>query len=298
MAKANAFADEARISKRFDSYDTLLADPEIDAVYIPLPQHLHCEYTIKAAEAKKHVIVEKPAALNVAEIDKMSAACKANDVLLMEAFMYHFRRVHNRAKEIVEEGTIGKLRLVSFAWSHSLGLREPRGFRLEKESGGGCLLDLGIYGVDWIRFITNRNPRLQHAYVSKNADGLDVFAHATYAAGDALATMTCGYVTDANYYYLSGEKGSIYAPVSLSGRVLPSVLQIHLIGSDRRYSEEFPAENAYVLELEHFAQCILENRAPFLDAENAKQNLAMIHEIRTNASYISAADVPPHPMTI
>jgi predicted dehydrogenase len=153
-------------------------------------------------------------------------------------------------------------------------------------------LDLGIYGVDWIRFITNQDPRLQHACLSENANGLDVFAHATYAAGDALATMTCGYIADANDYYLSGEKGSIYAPVSLSGRALPSVLHVHLIGSDRRYSEEFPAENAYVLELDYFAQCILANRAPFLDAENARQNLAMIQEIRTSASRTSAGDVP------
>ncbi|MEK7670741.1 MAG: Gfo/Idh/MocA family oxidoreductase [Bacteroidota bacterium] len=281
--KANTFGDEASIPKRFGNYEALLADSTIDAVYIPLPQHLHCEYAIKAAEAKKHVIVEKPAALNSSEVERMSAACKTKNVLFMEAFMYRFKRVHNRAKEIVQEGTIGKLRYMNFAWSHAFANRGGVGFRLQKELGGGCLLDLGVYGVDWIRFITEAEPTMLNAHIHRREDALDVFALATYKADDVLATMTCGYTTDANYYFLSGEKGSIFSPVALSRRVLPNVLHIHLLGSDKTYSEEFPAENAYKLELEYFAQCIKNNQRPFLDAENAKKNLRLIEEIERNA---------------
>ena len=284
--KANAFADEANIHLRFGSYDALLADPTIEAVYIPLPQHLHCEYTIKAAIARKHVIVEKPAALNSAEVERMSAACTEHNVLLMEGFMYRFKRVHNRAKEIVQQGTIGKLRFASFAWSHNIGNRGHDGFRLEKHLGGGCLLDLGVYGVDWIRFITDSEPRLLHSYVHRRDDELDLFAHATYTAGDVLATMTCGYTADANYYFLSGEKGSIYSPVALSGRQIQTALHIHLLGSDKKYSEGFPAENAYKLELDYFAQCIKNKQQTFLNAENALRNLRLIEELETCATII------------
>jgi D-xylose 1-dehydrogenase (NADP+, D-xylono-1,5-lactone-forming) len=285
--KANAFADEANIPLRYQSYDALIADPTIEAVYIPLPQHLHYEYAIKSAKAHKHVLVEKPAALNTSEIERISEACKSNDVLFMEGFMYRFKRVHNRAKEIVQEGTIGKLRFVNFAWSHNIGNRGHDGFRLEKHLGGGCLLDLGVYGADWIRFITDAEPRLFQSYLHRREeDGLDLFAHATYKAGDVLATITCGYTADANYYFLSGEKGSIYSPVALSGRKIPNVLQIHLLGSDTKYSEEFPAENAYKLELEYFAQCIKNKQYPFLDAENARRNLLLIEELAENAIII------------
>ncbi len=284
--KANRFADEAGIPKRFGSYDDLLAEKTIDAVYIPLPQHLHCEFTIKAAQAGKHVLVEKPAAVTVREVALMNAACEAHRVLFMEALMYRFKRVHNRAKEIIQEGTIGKLRYMTFAWSHNIANRGHGGFRLEKQHGGGCLRDLGVYGVDWIRFITESEPRMLNAVMHRHNDGLDVFAHATYNAGGVVATMISGYSTDANYYLLSGERGSIYSPVSLSGRVLPNVLHIHLLGHDKHYTEVFPAENAYALELEYFAQCIKQGYAPFLDATNAMRNLELIEQVESSADPI------------
>ncbi len=283
LARAQAFAGEAGITQVYDSYENLLADPDIDAVYIPLPQHLHCEYTILAAQAGKHVLVEKPAAVSSAEVRRMREACERNGVLFMEALMYRFRNIHQRARQIVEDGTIGELRFLVFAWSHNIVNRGHDGFRLHKKLGGGCLRDLGVYGIDWIRFITGTEPEMLNAILQRNEDGLDLFAHATYKAGDVVSTITCGYSTDANYYYLSGEKGSIYSPVSLSGRVFPGSLHIHLLGNDRRYTEEFPAENAYVMELDYFARCILDGTAPLPDAANAELNLLYIEKIEAEA---------------
>lgn len=283
LRRAQEFAADAGIPRVYDSYESLLADPEIDAVYIPLPQHLHCEYTIRAAEAGKHVLVEKPAAVTSDEVIRMGEACKQNGVLFMEALMYRFRNIHCRAKQILDEGTIGKLRFLVFAWSHNIMNRGHDGFRLQKEEGGGCLRDLGVYGVDWIRFITGSDPEMLNAVIQRNELGLDLFAHATYKAGDVVATMTCGYSTDVNYYYLSGEKGSIYSPVSLSGRVLPGSLHIHLLGNDSRYTEQFPAENAYVMEMEYFARCILDRTMPHTDAANAELNLKYIEQIEAEA---------------
>ena len=141
-----------------------------------------------------------------------------------------------------------------------------------------------MYGVDWIRFVTGAEPLLLNAYVHRREpDGLDVFAHATYTIDGILACMTCGFTTDANYYFLSGEKGSIYSPVALSGRVLPNNLHIHLLAADKNHVEHFPAENAYVLELDYFAQCIKQKRPPFLDGDNAIRNLNLIEEIAAHA---------------
>lgn len=282
-SRAQAFAAEAGIAKAYDSYEGLLADPDIDAVYIPLPQHLHCEYTVRAADAGKHVLVEKPAAVTSQEVHRMRQACERNGVLFMEALMYRYRNIHLRAQQIVADGTIGRLRFMVFAWSHNIVNRGHEGFRLRKDLGGGCLRDLGIYGIDWMRFMTGAKPQMLGAVMQRDSTGLDIFAHATYKVGDVLATMTCGYTTDANYYYLSGEKGSIYSPVSLSGRVLPGVLHLHLLGNDRRYSEEFPAENAYVLEVEYFANCIRAGTCPLPDAVNAEANLQYLEMLEAEA---------------
>lgn len=283
ITKANAFADDAGIAKRFGSYEALLNDPEIDAVYIPLPHHLHAEFTIRAAQSRKHVLVEKPAAISSAEVEQMTEACLRNGVLLMEGFMYRFRSAHLRAKELVTNGALGELRYANFAWSQNIVARLGKGFRLDNTLGGGCLSDLGVYGVDWIRFITGSEPHLISASITRNALGLDVLAHATYHSGKTIAMMTCGYSSDVNYYFLGCEHGSIYSPVSLSGRFLPNVLHIHRTNGDRREVEEFQPENTYALELEYFAQCIKENRQPFLDGENARRNLCLLEELESRA---------------
>jgi len=285
--RANEFGDHFGIPKRFATYESLLADRDIDAVYIPLPQHLHCEYVVKAAKARKHVLVEKPAALTVAEIRRMVSACKKNRVLFMEGFMYRFMRVHNRAKEIVSAGTIGKLKYVDFNWCFNIHQLRRSAFRLDKKSGGGALYDLGIYGADFLRYVTGGKPHLLHAYIHRERrGGVDMFAHAAYKIGGVFGTSTCGFNTDANYYALTGEYGSLYVAGSLSGRSTERVIQVHLLGNDKRYEERFPPENPYVKELEYFAGCIEQGEKPFLDGENSLQNLRLIKEIFERANPI------------
>ncbi|MFN0157904.1 MAG: Gfo/Idh/MocA family protein [Bacteroidota bacterium] len=279
-AKAEAFANEFGIPKAMEGYDRLLADPDIDAVYIALPQHLHAEYVIKAANAGKHILLEKPAALNSAELRKMIATCKKRNVLMMEAFMYRFLRVHNRAKEIVQEGTIGELRYIDFNLSFNAWARGLDGFRLNKATGGGALYDLGIYGADFLRFILGKTPRLVKAHMRKDKKtGIDVFTHAIYATGPTVASMTIGFNTDANSYLLSGERGSIYNTVALSGRHEPQLLSIHLHKDNSRTEEHFPADTPYKWEIEYFARCIERNEQPFLSPENSLEDMKMIDQL-------------------
>ncbi len=278
--KAEKFAEEFSIPRAYGSYDQLLTDPDIDAVYIPLPQHLHCEYTVKAARAGKHVLVEKPSALSVAEVKQMIAACQEHRVLFMEAFMYRFMPIHRRVKELVASGLLGKIRYLDFNWCFNVRklIRSP--YRLEKAAGGGALYDLGIYGVEFLRFLTGGSPSLLSAHTAYAADGgIDLFTHASYQIGDVFGAVTCGYTSDANYYTVSGELGSIVVPGSVSGQFAEKVIQVHLHEADRRYVERFPAVNPYRLEMEYFAECIEMGRAPFLDGENSLRNMELLEEL-------------------
>lgn len=280
LSRADAFAREFNIPKSFGSYEEMLSDPTIDAVYVPLPHHLHCEYTLRAASAKKHVLVEKPAALSVAELTNMLASCKANNVLFMEGFMYRFMRIHNRVKEISRSGAIGDLRYIDFSWSHKIRKKGPAGFRMDRSLGGGSLYDLGVYGIDFLRFIAEREPKLVSAYMRREAgDGPDIFTQASFEAGDLCAVVTCGYDADANYYHVCGDEGSVYAPVSLSGRTLESILYLHVLDGDRRYEERFAPENPYRLEMEYFARCIERNEQPSAGGENSLRNVRIVEEI-------------------
>ena len=154
-ATAAAWAAEFGIPKHYDSYEALLADPEIDAVYIPLPNELHLPWTERAAEAGKHVLCEKPLALNVAQAMLMSDACRKAGVVLMEAFMWrHHPRVAH-ARKLLADGKLGELRLVKMDFSFDIDRSD---WRLDAARGGGALFDLGCYGINIARTFTQSEP--------------------------------------------------------------------------------------------------------------------------------------------
>jgi predicted dehydrogenase len=287
QSKADAFGAEFDIPRRYGTYEQLLADPDIQAVYIPLPQHLHCEYTVKAAEAGKHVLVEKPAALSVAEVQTMIGACQNNSVYLMEAFMYRFRRIQQRVQEILASGQVGDIRYIDFNWCMNTSVLQRGAFRMDPKLGGGAMYDLGIYGIDFIRFITHAEPTLLNARAHRESSkGVDVFSHAEFRIGNIFATVTVGFNSDANNYTIGGEKGSLFARAAVSGRSAESVLQTHLLGGDTLIEEKFPPENPYITELEYFARCVERHEKPILDGENSLKNLLLFEQILTSAQKI------------
>lgn len=278
--RAREFARRAGLTSWFGSYEDLLADPAIDAVYIPLPPAMHCEYTVKALEAGKHVLVEKPAGLTVGEVERMQAAARAAGVRVMECLMYRFLRVHRRALEILREGTIGKLQAVDFRWASNLDLLARSPFRLDPAQGGGAMYDLGIYGIDFLRLVTGGEPRVLHAAQRRRGDaGVDDLVMATLSVNDVIATIGCGFRMDANYYLLAGETGSITSPIALSGRYSPRELHIHQLGEDRRWVEQFEPENPYSAGLEYFASCIVQAVGPQPGLDNAARNLSLLTRI-------------------
>ncbi len=284
IKKARAFASEFSIRKAYGSYDALLADPEIEAVYIPLPQHLHAEYVIKSAKARKHVLLEKPAALNAREVRTMTASCRKHEVLYMEAFMYRFLRIHNHAKELVTSGAIGELRHIDYHLCFNAWARGLEGFRMKRNEGGGAVYDLGIYAVDFLRFITGKEPKLVNAYMRRHkGKGIDIFTNAIYSIDKVVATVTCGFHCDANYYTLAGELGAVHSPVALSGRPDQHSLWLHFHKDNSRREEIFPAEVPFKYEIEYFARCIERKEQPFLGAENSLRNAMMLDELFAKA---------------
>jgi D-xylose 1-dehydrogenase (NADP+, D-xylono-1,5-lactone-forming) len=281
---AEAFGSEFGIPRRYGSYDQLLDDNEVDAVYIPLPQHLHCEYTVKAARAGKHVLVEKPAALTSNEVREMNNTCRAHSVYLMEAFMYRFKSAVKRIREIVASGEIGTLNLINFNWSFNIRRVRRGAFRTDPALGGGSMYDLGIYGIDFVRYMTGAEPEIVHSTLYRETpDGADMMAHVEYRSGNTTAVCTSGLLTDANLLLLGGSLGSITARAGLAGNVVENSIQVHLLEGDKLREERFGPENPYVAELDYFADGIKRKSAPQPDGENSLKNLQIIEAVFAGA---------------
>ncbi|MBR9987341.1 MAG: Gfo/Idh/MocA family oxidoreductase [Desulfosarcina sp.] len=174
--KARDVAGQHGIPNLYGSYQALLDDPAVTAVYIPLPNHLHGPWTLNALAAGKHVLCEKPLACNAKEAEAMAAAAQKADRLLMEAFMYRFHPRSRRIKQMVEQGEIGATRLVRAAFCYLMAaevLQSGVIARLQVEMGGGALLDVGCYGVSVARWLMNAEPVSVQAQASFHPSGVD-----------------------------------------------------------------------------------------------------------------------------
>ena len=160
MARWQKPGAEFTIPKTYGSYQALLADPEIDAVYIPLPNELHKPWVIAAASAGKHILCEKPLALDARKALAMAEHCQKCGVILMEAFMWRHQERSLGIRKLVRDGTIGELRLVRSSFSFPISASD---WRLDPARGGGALWDVGCYGVNTARFFTGEEPGRCHA---------------------------------------------------------------------------------------------------------------------------------------
>lgn len=173
-APFEAFAPDIEV---FLDYEALLSDPKIDAVYIPLPNHLHIEWTLKAIAAGKHVLVEKPLAMRAAEFDQVIAARDASGLIVAEAYMIVHHPQWQRAKSLYESGAIGQLHLVDAVFSYD-NSADTGNIRNRPETGGGSLPDIGVYTLGSARFVTGEEPVNVDAHI-RLENQVDVFAHVT-----------------------------------------------------------------------------------------------------------------------
>jgi D-xylose 1-dehydrogenase (NADP+, D-xylono-1,5-lactone-forming) len=193
QAKGEAYARQWNIPRVHGSYEALLADPEIDVIYNSLPNSLHAEWTIRALEAGKHVLCEKPLAISLAEVDAISAAAQKHGNIVAEAFMYRHHPLTIKVKELVASGVIGELRTVHGAFTFNIG-DHPENVRLHAGLGGGSVWDVGCYPVSYTRFVIGCEPEEVFGWQVSGASGVDeTFTGQMRFPGGILAQFDCGF---------------------------------------------------------------------------------------------------------
>src|SRR5262249_27294834 len=169
--RARAWAEEFGVPRACGSYQEVLEDPEIDAVYIPLPNELHRPWVLSAADAGKHVLCEKPLALDMEDARAMVEHCRSRGVVLMEAFMWRHQPRTGAIRQLVAEGAIGSLRLIRSSVSFPIA---PDDWRLDPARGGGALWDVGCYGINTARLFARAEPETVHALARFGPSGVDL----------------------------------------------------------------------------------------------------------------------------
>jgi predicted dehydrogenase len=214
---AGLVAAENHIERMYDRYEALLEDPAIDAVYIPLPNHLHLPWTLKALSAGKHVLCEKPIACNAQEAHAMAHAAGLGNRLLMEAFMYRFHPRSRQIKQLVSEGRIGEPCLVRSAFCFHMAdeiLEAGDNVRLRADTGGGALLDVGCYSVSVARWMMGAEPIRVQAQANYHDTGVDVHVVGTLQfSGGGLATLEASFISALQQTFtVVGTGGAIDLP--------------------------------------------------------------------------------------
>lgn len=264
------------------SYEALLADPDIDAVYIPLPNHLHVEWTLKALAAGKHVLTEKPIAMTAPEIDQIIAARDASGLLAAEAYMIVHHPQWIRARQWVQEGAIGKIQHVDAAFSYNL--TDMGNIRARPETGGGGIRDIGVYTFGSARFVTGAEPIDLSARVIME-HGVDVFAHVIGTMEGPMGRFTYGSMTAINLYNrqvvtFQGDKGMIRLDGGPFNANVNDIAQIELHQRGNAVlTERWPAANHYVLQVEAFCRSVTTGEPYACSLEFARGTQAMIDQI-------------------
>lgn len=270
---AQAWAAELGAARAYGSYEELVADASLDAVYLPLPNELHLEWTSRAAAAGKHVLCEKPLARTVAEAEEMVEVCRRNGVILMEAFMYRHHPRTLAARQLVAEGRIGDVRLVKMDFSFPI---EPGDWRLDPARGGGALFDLGCYGINAARLFAGSEPievlssiqsRAAAPVAAVDMTSGVLLRFAGGALGMADASFECPY---RNCIEVVGSKATIELP---EGVLPPERAQLILRGRSVEILEF--AGDQYAEEIKAFAASIAAGR--LVDpAENGLANMRVL----------------------
>jgi xylose dehydrogenase (NAD/NADP) len=282
LAKSESFAGRLGIPKAYGSYEELLEDGDIDAVYIPLPNSLHREWTIRAAEKGKHILCEKPLAMNAAECLEMEAAASQYGVKLMEAFMYRFHPRTEKVLEMVRNGVLGDLRLIHSAFTFRV--TRPENIRLNPELGGGALMDVGCYCVNICRTAAGAEPIEVQSFASWGKSGVDDQLVGTMRFSNGLlAQFDCALTLERREeYQLSGTDAFLNIAASfLPGKEDVTIEEVRSRGERRQHTVKGADE--YQLMVEHFADCILQDRLPRYSAVEAVANMRVIEALYRSA---------------
>ncbi len=267
------------IERSYSGYQALLDDPDVDVVYIALPNHLHREWTIRAAEAGKHVLCEKPLAMYAAECNEMIAACQQANILLMEAVMYRFHPRMLHLKQMLVAREPGDIRFLHAAFSFNFNA--PGNYRAYRQFGGGALLDIGSYCVNAARWLIGYEPDSSHAVISYSHESIDLSTSAVLRFGeDVSAHIQCSFVAaEHQIIEVVGTTGAVTAPLAFTAWRGDTTMLLIQRGAVFERKEFAPAD-PYQLMVEHFTSCVMEKTPLLYPPEDGWATLRVLDMLR------------------
>lgn len=285
IERARQTAAELNIPRAYGSYEELLADPEIDAIYNPLPNNMHAPWSIKAAEAGKATLCEKPLASDAAEAQQIVDVFDEQGVLLAEAFMYRFHPRTRMIKQLIDEGALGSIRIMHASFTFWMTPeRRVDDIRLQKEMAGGALMDVGCYCVNMMRLMTGEEPLRATAQARWGNSGVDEAMVGTleFPSG-ALGHFDCGFDSVfENAYEIRGDKGRLWVEKGFVAE--PDAEQvIHVWREDVHEAIVIPGVDHYRLMVEDFAGALLDIREPKYAPQDAVENMRVIDQLYLSA---------------
>lgn len=281
--KAKEISQQYQIGKIYGNYQDLLEDSKINAVYIPLANHLHKEWAIKALKNGKHVLCEKPFALSVKESNEMFLVAKDNNLIIMEAFMYRFDPKIAKIKQILKEGTIGEIKFIDFSFSHNLIERftKTNNYRMNKYEGGGSMYDLGVYGINLTHYLLDESPvKILNVNVTKEKlEDIDrtMYLQLLYKR-KIIVSITASFEFYGNYMIISGSEGVL----EVRNIISQNEGELHLKRFKGKYKEEtqkFPAFNSYNAMINHVNDCIIHKKEILITQNDTLETLKVVENV-------------------
>jgi predicted dehydrogenase len=283
FSKAKRTADKLDIAKAYDSYEEILADSEIDAIYNPLPNNMHVPWSIKTLEAGKHVLCEKPLGMNAAQaVELLEVAERHPELKVMEAFMYRFHPQWQRAKLLVEEGAIGPCRTINSFFSYFND--NPHDIRNKPELGGGALLDIGCYNISLSRFILGLEPLWVFGTMGIDPEmGIDRRTSGVLDFGMATSTFTCAtQVAPYQRVQIFGTEGRIEIEIPFNAPVKKRCrLWLEREGKVKQIKVE--KGDQYAIQGDLFSQAIIKDKPVPTPLQDGIANMRIIDALRESA---------------
>ena len=284
--KVQEYRNQFGFEKAYCSYEELLADPAVEAVYIPLPNTLHFEWTKKALEHGKHVLCEKPLTPTASEAEELFKTAEEHHVILMEAFAYLHSPFIKAVKEEIDSGTIGSIRYMESQFVTSD--YDLKNIRMRRETKGGCLYDLGCYTTSMVQWMTGKTPDGIKAVAAFSPEGVDVLTTAVFSYSDGMKAMiNCGMVLKTgadrrlDQLRIEGTEGSIRSTAEFNGCGNLNYTITKNDASETRYV--FAPQN-YRLEVEQLGRCILNGETPHVTKEFTISNIKTLERIMKEIS--------------
>ncbi len=280
--RAQAFAAKQRIARVLPSYAALIADPDIDAIYNPLPNSLHCEWTVRALQAGKHVLCEKPLAANAREAERMAAAARDSGRVLFEAFHWRYHPLAARLRGILDAGELGTVRHIEAHFC--IPMLRPGDIRYRLDLAGGATMDVGCYAISIVRFLAAAEPEVTAAHALLSSPGVDRAMQATFRFADGRSgAMSCSLFSRALLRAsarVRGDRGEL----TVFNPIVPHLYhRLSVRTSAGRRSERLKGDATYTYQLRAFVSATRTGAAIPTGPDDAVANMRVIDSVYTHA---------------